>query len=276
MSQSIKLDNLLNQLSYKENKSFTSFKDKLRKEEFAKILTILYQQQLLQFSMQKTDTAQNVRIFSIKNQQSTINNPILSFLRKDTPKTCQLFLKEERFARSKLLSGENGSTLLTLPRFMEVRYCYTGQEVFRNAILVENPDLIEADVISQIGREIHTKMNSGLKELRVQLKPEHLGSVTLKVSMIEDVLFVDINAENAAVKSIIESHIQDLRQSLINKGIEVGRFNVSAEGDMSKSGSQGRTFYSQAQDKKEVENANWFASYSTQGFARQTTIDLWI
>lgn len=139
---------------------------------------------------------------------------------------------------------ENELLIVFRPRFDE----------FRFAKLKGQPNLSSqkvADVITQIGLQIHTKMNWGLKEeLRVQLKPEHLGSVTLKVSMMKGVLSVDIITESSAVKSIIESHLNDLRQTLIHKGIEVGQLNVSAEGNMSYLGSQGGMFSSHAQDSR--------------------------
>ena len=154
---------------------------------------------------------------------------------------------------------------------------YFGQQAVQNG----QPDLSDVsptDVITQIGNEIQMNFNTELKELKVQLKPEHLGSVTLKVSMIDDVLFVDISTENAAVKSIVESHIHDLKQTLSLQGIEVGRLNVSAEGNMSGSGSQSGMFSSHAQNFRGRRNLQLLDEVWEQEdwLARQTVIDLWM
>ena len=174
----------------------------------------------------------------------------------------------------------NGLTWLIRPQFDRNMIMIDPSQGFH--LQNEQPNLSDvspADVITQIGREIDINLKTGLKELIVQLKPEHLGSVTLKVSMMEGVLAVDISTENAAVKSIIESHIHELRQTLIHRGMEVGQLNVYGEGNMSGFGSQSGMFYSHAQDSRgDSQNPQLLDEAWEQEslFARQTAIDLWM
>jgi len=188
-----------------------------------------------------------------------------------------------RSSQRRLNSLENdGLTFLIRPRFEGFPL---AQQAEQNASVVQNeqPNLLSdvspADVINQIGHEIQMDLKMGLGELRVQLKPEHLGFVTLKASMMEGVLSVDINTESVAVKNIIESHLHDLRQTLSQQGIEVGKFNVSAEGNMSGFGSQSGTFYSHAQDSRGDERNPQLLDETWEQeswLARQTVIDLWL
>ena len=121
-----------------------------------------------------------------------------------------------------IVSEKDGLIFPVRPQFEASRFTQqAGQNGPSNL-----SDISPSDVITQIEHEIQINSKVGLEELRVQLKPEHLGSVILKVSMMKGVLSVDISTESDAVKNIIESHLQDLRQTLSQQGIEVGQFNV--------------------------------------------------
>ncbi|MFQ6039511.1 MAG: flagellar hook-length control protein FliK [Candidatus Poribacteria bacterium] len=167
-----------------------------------------------------------------------------------------------------------------------------AQQAKQSASIIQNEqpgllsDVSPADIINQIGHKMQITfrepldLKTGLEELRVQLKPEHLGPVTLKASMTEGLLAVDINTASVAVKNIIESHLHDLRQTLSQQGIEVGQFNVSAEANMSGFGSQWEMFSPREQDVRDNKhNTRLLVDEAWQQeswLARRTLIDLWM
>lgn len=84
------------------------------------------------------------------------------------------------------------------------------------------------DVINQIVE----KMKSGLtkeniSEIRVTLRPDYLGDVSLKVSSENGIITAQFTAESKRVKEIIESNFNELKEMLNQQGIEVAELSVS-------------------------------------------------
>ena len=66
-----------------------------------------------------------------------------------------------------------------------------------------------------------------MTEVRVRLEPPDLGSVRIRLGAGEKTLSGEIAVSNQEVKGIVESQIQQLRSSLTNQGLDVGRIDVS-------------------------------------------------
>ena len=66
-------------------------------------------------------------------------------------------------------------------------------------------------------------------EMVIHLKPEHLGNLTLRVSVAENgAVTASFYSDNAHVRSIVENSLAQLRQDLENQGIKVDRAEVYA------------------------------------------------
>ena len=64
-------------------------------------------------------------------------------------------------------------------------------------------------------------------EMVLQLKPEHLGELTLRVSVTaEGTVNASFHSENAAVRAIIENSLVSLKQELANQGLKVDNVEV--------------------------------------------------
>ncbi|MDE6357486.1 MAG: flagellar hook-length control protein FliK, partial [Eubacteriales bacterium] len=71
-----------------------------------------------------------------------------------------------------------------------------------------------------------------MTEVKILLRPEHLGEVSLKISTHNGVVTAQFIAESQKVKEIIESNFNQLKDMLNEQGIDVGglEVNVSDKG----------------------------------------------
>ncbi len=85
------------------------------------------------------------------------------------------------------------------------------------------------DVINQIMDRIKVDVKGGVSEIKMILRPEQLGDVTLKVSFENGVITAQFLAENQRVKEIIEANFTQLKNSLQQQGLEVSDLSVAVD-----------------------------------------------
>lgn len=83
------------------------------------------------------------------------------------------------------------------------------------------------ELFSQIVEQAKVVINNGGSEMEVNLKPEHLGRLQLKVTIENEVLTAKFVAESQQVKEIIESNLGQLKRSLQENGMQVDTIMVS-------------------------------------------------
>ena len=69
-----------------------------------------------------------------------------------------------------------------------------------------------------------------MQKMTIELKPEFLGKVDLEIALNASGLHIKINAEDHGVRSMVNSQINSLIESLTSKGIEVAEVEVSYTG----------------------------------------------
>lgn len=89
----------------------------------------------------------------------------------------------------------------------------------------------EAPVMEQITGKLTSVIRSGSNEVRIQLRPEALGEVSLRIKMEGDVVFAKIQVESQQVKQIVESNLQLLKDSLAGQNLSAGLIDVSVGSD---------------------------------------------
>ena len=89
----------------------------------------------------------------------------------------------------------------------------------------------EEAVLPQIVQSIRLHAVQGTTEARVQLKPEHLGTLNITLKVEQNQVTATIQADVAAVRQWIESHEASLRQSLSEQGLQLARLVVHPDGD---------------------------------------------
>lgn len=92
-----------------------------------------------------------------------------------------------------------------------------------------------SDVIAQIMEKSKVSVKPDLSEVRILLRPEQLGEVSLKIATQNGIVTAQFIAENQKVKEIIESNFNQLRDMLSEQGVDVGALEVNvSNGDEEK------------------------------------------
>jgi flagellar hook-length control protein FliK len=89
----------------------------------------------------------------------------------------------------------------------------------------------DAPVMEQITGKLTSVIRSGSNEVRIQLRPESLGEVSLRIKMEGDVVFTKIQVESQQVRQIVESNLQLLKDSLAGQNLSAGLIEVSVGND---------------------------------------------
>jgi flagellar hook-length control protein FliK len=84
----------------------------------------------------------------------------------------------------------------------------------------------EPAVMEQISTKLTSVIRSGSNEVRIQLRPEALGEVSLRIKMEGDVVFARIHVESQQVKEIVESNLQVLKDALASQNLSSGSIDV--------------------------------------------------
>ncbi|MDO4204731.1 MAG: flagellar hook-length control protein FliK [Selenomonadaceae bacterium] len=85
------------------------------------------------------------------------------------------------------------------------------------------------DIRQQIVEQVRMIRTAQTTELVMQLKPEHLGQLTMKVSVANNGAVTAVfQSENAQVRAAIESQLTQLKQELQQQGLKVDNVSVGA------------------------------------------------
>ncbi|MEA1968194.1 MAG: flagellar hook-length control protein FliK, partial [Thermodesulfobacteriota bacterium] len=90
-------------------------------------------------------------------------------------------------------------------------------------------------VANQVGKNLAKAVSRGDSEMTLQLKPPELGRIIMKIDNLGSSLKVSIVTENHAAKEILVSHVNDLKITLSNNGINLKSFDVEMGNDFQQS-----------------------------------------
>lgn len=102
-------------------------------------------------------------------------------------------------------------------------------DLFKAANGVENSKNLSnaREIMAQVVQKAELLFNHKLSELKIDLKPEFLGRLTIKVMVEEGVVTARFIAENQQVKHLLETNLHTLRQNLESQGLRVDRAEVN-------------------------------------------------
>jgi flagellar hook-length control protein FliK len=72
--------------------------------------------------------------------------------------------------------------------------------------------------------------DGGEGEIRLVLKPEHLGSVRIRLQLGESILEGRIVVDNSNVKELLDAHLEQLKSALRQEGYASANIDVSVSG----------------------------------------------
>lgn len=108
----------------------------------------------------------------------------------------------------------------------------TTQVKMENSKVAEFPqkEPVDAkDLIQQIVKKAEVMLKSDISEMKMQLKPEFLGKMLIKVTIEEGAVVTRIITENQHVKQVLEANLNSLRQNLEANGMKVEKTEVSVQ-----------------------------------------------
>ena len=85
---------------------------------------------------------------------------------------------------------------------------------------------LQTEILTQIVKKAAFNLKNGKTEVKIDLKPELLGHIQLKISTENHQVMVRMLTEIPLVKDIIENNINHLKAELQNHGLEIDKFDV--------------------------------------------------
>lgn len=92
-----------------------------------------------------------------------------------------------------------------------------------------NSNLNSQDVLNQIVRKAELMVKSNNSQMKIELYPEFLGKLTIKVMVEEGAVTAKFITDNHQVKQMLEANLGMLRQSLESQGMRVERAEVDVQ-----------------------------------------------
>ncbi|MCL2236288.1 MAG: flagellar hook-length control protein FliK [Defluviitaleaceae bacterium] len=93
------------------------------------------------------------------------------------------------------------------------------------------PMVTPQNIADQIVQQVRFVSGQGMAEMKIHLKPEHLGDLTMRVATINGIVTAQFIADNQRVKELIEAGFNDLRDSLEEAGITVSDIEVNVRNE---------------------------------------------
>ncbi|MDL1962733.1 MAG: flagellar hook-length control protein FliK, partial [Deltaproteobacteria bacterium] len=90
---------------------------------------------------------------------------------------------------------------------------------------------LQTEVLTQIVKKASFNLKNGQTEVKIDLKPEFLGRIQLKISTENHQVMVRILTEIPLVKDMIENNINQLKADLQNHGLEIDKLDVFVAND---------------------------------------------
>lgn len=123
-------------------------------------------------------------------------------------------------------SGNNAASLIAAPNSNLTQVQNAGQSSTGSGSRVDVNQLIEQMVSGMTMRTLA----QGTSEIRLQLQPENLGQVTMRLTVSGNQVSANVIAQNADVGTALVANHQDLARSLASAGLTLSGFSVDVSG----------------------------------------------
>ena len=128
-------------------------------------------------------------------------------------------LHDEGSLNDKMVVTKGSDSHLTFPEDKEASKATMGEKV-----------------LNQIVEKIRAQFSNGRNQMTIELKPEFLGRLHMKVSVQNQHVMAKIIVESPLIKEIIETNAHQLKFSLLEHGLKVDKFSVLVGYNQSQSG----------------------------------------
>ena len=136
--------------------------------------------------------------------------------------------EEAAFDKAPTAQGDVPAQAGTLTSFSQTLSSIDGTQASQSAQAAQQPQT-DYDVPQQIVDQARLIQRGQDTEMVIHLKPEHLGDLTLRVSVgVDGAVNASFHSNNAEVRTIIENTLVQLKQDLNDQGIKVDNVGVYA------------------------------------------------
>jgi len=141
------------------------------------------------------------------------------------------------------------------------------------------------DVINQIIDKFKAGIvKENVSQIKINLKPEYLGDVSLKIVSENGIVSAQFTAENQKIKEIIEANFNELKNMLDEQGVQVSELSVSVGNENSENERNAFLFEHSKSSKRinniindssddDEENAQGTVEYVDEGDVLQTSVN---
>lgn len=105
------------------------------------------------------------------------------------------------------------------------------------ASVMKNIPISRNELINQVVDKAQVLVSGDKSEMVMDLKPDHLGKLTIRLVTERGMVMARITAENQQVKEVLETNLQVLRDAMEKQGMSIQGFSVSV-GDQPQQGFQ--------------------------------------
>lgn len=125
-----------------------------------------------------------------------------------------------------------------------------------NRMAAENAPVSAREILNQIVEKAEAVITGDKSEMVMDLKPDHLGKLSLKLVTENGIVMANFVADSQQVKEVLEANMQLLKSALEKQGFIVQGFNVSVGSDSQK-GLEKRSFAGERTTVHSVRNRTY-------------------
>jgi len=131
---------------------------------------------------------------------------------------------------------KNLENIINMDRELDMGYFSVGEAEFKNSnvsitinkdnIFMRNKIINKEEVFNKILEDSRVLNNGEMKEIRIKLKPDSLGKLTIRLIMENGGMTARFITENYKAKDAIESNFSQLQDVLHEKGVNIQELSV--------------------------------------------------
>ena len=133
------------------------------------------------------------------------------------------------------MPAATSANAVALPAAVRTSVAHAPQQVVTVNHPPETPEWKQS-----VSQHIAIFSRNGLHSAEIRLHPEDLGSLQISLRVQQDQAQIHIVSEHAHIRHAMEQAMPQLRAAMAESGIQLGRANVSAEGQQFAAGEQGQ------------------------------------
>lgn len=129
-----------------------------------------------------------------------------------------------------------------------------------NQPLIVNAEIGQPEWQAELGNKILWLHNQSLPSAEIQLNPEHLGPISIKIDVNQDQASVAFSAQQASVREALEASIPKLKELFTNQQLNLSQVNISEH-------------FSSGQGHGQQQNFNQHQAHSQSGQGTGTAVE---